>query len=263
MRFIDILVTEDFKEGNGVFEKTTQFCDQQRDEQNKTEFKRKDLEMSSKKSYSLIFNHLTSRVDGMIPLMDGTIDQALITLHKAFDKSLEETKASFTSKVTNAFKGKAASLNNDCYSDIQLKLKQVDLARINCALFNPDKEFKDLTRESALTKLKEESSYGHAWFGTRSLSANLRITSIDERQLEKKFEDKQINELIAIITNQPIDDSNLRFYIVIKKANENDINKLFTSKSPTSKSIKLNIQFDKLDLETAKAKFSINKGFVD
>ena len=244
LRLIDVVATERNEEGNNVLEKIQYFY-----EQAKNAFVGDDLKLNSKQSYSLTFNHLTRREDC------GTKDQAVLTLENATNKRLEQTDNEARSKLDKVrSKNKAQCLDKNSYSDIKIKLKQVDWDSIKSTLFNPDKEFKDLTKEAAIMKLKEERTYCNALHLTSSFKTNLQVISTEEVNVKKEFEDKQINELLEIIEDQPSEDTRLRFHIVIKKSNENKINKLF--KSSCKKPLSLDIDFENLDHDATKAKLS-------
>ena len=129
-------------------------------------------ELSSKESNALIFNNLTITEDC------GTRDQALMTLRnvrKIF--SSEVTDSGLKTKFTKAWKGnKTHGLVDNSYSDIQIKLKHVDFARINCALLNPDKEFKDLTSDAATNRYCE-----------RFIKLNIEYDNLDQEAVKTKL----------------------------------------------------------------------------
>ena len=191
-----------------------------------------DFKLSNSATYCLALNHLTTRED------NGTRDQAIQTLKNVFDNKCLDTST---------------------YSDIRLKLKQVDLDRIQSALFNQNKEFKDLTKDAAYAKLKEQRSYWNAFRVTNSYDADMTITSNDARKLKKEFKNRQLNDLLIIVDEQASSDTNLRFDIVIKKANENEINRHFQPNGLSPKGIKLSVDFDNLGDETVKAKLKTIK----
>jgi len=294
LRLIDLVATKEFKEGNNVLERTLYFKELQRNEIKKNAFIEETVTLNGNESYSLMFNCLTTREDSWLPGMDGTKDQALMTLRNAFDETIStsETKSeALRSKFTNALKGKKCGLNMSSYHEIQIKLKQVDLAGIRSAVFNPDKEFRDLTRETAIAKLKEERTYVDAVTGTicnteihrdvnklayslineynpvrtlmhASNETNTHkvyltiISSTDGRKLQEGVNYKHINDVIKVIEEQSSIDETLRFDIIIKKSNENKINKFFTLNQGHKQSIRLNIEFDNLDQDAAKKKLS-------
>ena len=152
-------------------------------------------------------------------------------MQRAFDRSIIEQVKNDLPKLlrinANIELSNECCLENIAYSDIQIKLEQVDLARISNALFNPDKEFKHLPRETAVTKLNSELSYWHPLGLSDSFQASLTISAINDEKY-KEENNKKINELIKIVDSHDVSDTDLRFDIVIRKANENDINKLFT-----------------------------------
>ena len=236
MRLIDVIETKKYDEGNTVLKRIRHFYELERNEQERTAFKGKVLKLGNNESYSIIFNSLTTREDSMTPFTDGAEDQASITVTNAFRTiSLpnEATKRSLRSRLKKRILGDKVCvlLDRSMYTDIRIKLRQTDLARIT-TLFNPDKTFEDLTRETALMKLKEDQTYMHALINTSSHCADLISTSTDEgRQIKKVLENRQINEIIKYIEDQPSSDETLRFDLVIKKVNENEINKLLRSNS--------------------------------
>jgi len=256
-RLIDVVVVTKHTGDIGILEATKHFNGQERNEDNTTEFKGEDLKLKNNERYSLTFNHLTTCNDGK------TNDQALITLQHAFDESILEKEIKELSeleRLKRKAKDKIGSSSECCldesYSYIQIKLKQVDLAVVSSAIFNPDKEFRDLTRKTAIATLKEERSYWHASGLGDSHDANLTISSIDERKLNLEFKNKKINDVIKIIDHQKLSDAALRFDIVIKQGNQNKINKLFMSNGRSPGKIELNIDFDNLSRDVAKAKLS-------
>ena len=229
LRMMDLVATTE-ADGYKVLERTELFNDLCRDVTTKT--LTGDVKFSNSATYYLALNHLTTREDS------GTRDQAIQTLNNIF---------------------KNTGLNESTCTGIRLKLKQVDLDRIQSSLFNPNKEFKDLTQESVRAKIKEQRSYGNAMRITNSYGADLTITSNDARKLKKEFKDRQLNELLAIVDEQPSNDTTLRFEMVIKKANENAINRYFQSNDRSTKPIQLNVDLANLDDEAAKAKLKSTK----
>ena len=210
------------------------------------EKERKEVEaiLNENLQYSLEFHHLTRREDC------GTRDQALTTLDNAYD----ESKNSKGHYCLNA--------NSD---NVRIHLNQVDFATVRSALFNPNKEFIDLTRESAIKILEEQRSYKHKFRVGESLSTQLKIHSNDKREYIY-YKDKQMNELINIIEDQEISDNSLRFDIVISDGNVNEINTFLKShqnksqspsnnRRPSSQiSFQLHITFNNLDQENVEAK---------
>ena len=213
------------------------------------EKERKEVEaiLNENLRYSLEFHHLTRREDC------GTRDQALTTLDNAYDESKN-------------FKGHYCLKANS--NNVRIHLNQVDFATVRSALFNPNKEFIDLTRESAIEILKEQRSYKHKFRVGESLSTQLKIHSNDKREYIY-YKDKQMNELINIIEDQEISDNSLRFDIVISDGNVNEINTFLKShqnksqspsnnRRPSSQiSFQLHITFNNLDQENVKAKLNM------
>ncbi len=198
--------------------------------------------MSKHRSYNIIFNNLTRREDSMIPFTDGTIDQEFQILNTAYDKidSFATATKEVGSKLSKAFgmnKSEKHCLNKS-YNDVRISLKQVDLDRIKSSFFNPNKEFKDLTKESAIMSLKQERTFWNAIQLTSSFLFDMKITSIKTDTFQQTFEDKQVNEMIEIIESKNEDE--LRFHTVIKNANKNNINN-------TPDSLHLNVDIDNLD----------------
>ena len=183
--------------------------------------KQLDIKMNKKTNYHLIFNDLTFRED------NGTIDQAWITINNAYSKNLLSSS----------------------YNSICIKLKQVELERMK-ALFNQNKEYLDLTKESAIYKLKNERTFCNVMRITNSFQADLKIIHGNNKTEEMK--DKQINELIALIETKT--DDTLRYNIIIKDANVNGVNEYF--KSTINNSISLQVDFDGLDYKSINEKLS-------
>jgi hypothetical protein len=126
--------------------------------------------------YSVTFNHLTNRYDC------GDKDQAMNTIKNAFKK-----------------------LSSSEYGGIQINIKQADMTRIKAALFQTDKEFKDLDRSSAIAKIKEERSYLNVIEFTKSFGADLIIKKVDAKDVIKTYENRQLNELLEIVENETLD----------------------------------------------------------
>ena len=154
--------------GKLVTETRKEFREQERKNQTDS-FVKDDLKLSSSKTYIMTFNHLTKRHDS------GAIDQALITLDNAFNY-----------------------LPSDSNS-VKICLNHVDLSNLLSTFFNNNKEFMDLTLESAVVKLKEERSIYHTLRITNSSQTKLRIHTTNSNTV---YENKQINELISIIEDQ-------------------------------------------------------------
>ncbi|CAF4844118.1 unnamed protein product, partial [Rotaria sp. Silwood1] len=215
LRLIDLIETKQQSSGN-VLEKIEHHYELERNSKNKLEIK-----MDKKASYTLTFNDLTSREDS------GTIDQALIAINEAYSKN--QLKSS--------------------YNGVRLALKQVPLDRMKI-LFNQNKEFLDLTKESAIDKLKSERSFWNTCRITSSYPIDLTIIHSDNKT--EVFKNKQINELISLIETKA--DEKLRFNILIKDSNVNEINNYF--KNTADISISLQVHFDGLDYESANEKLS-------
>lgn len=196
------------------------FKDQER-KQNSGTFQNQDLKISSKNTYSMTFNHLTKRDDS------GTKDQALDTLNNAFDENC---------------------LTSDS-SSVRVLLNQVDLDNMRSLLFNSNKEFIDLTRESALAKLQEERSF---WHTMRVGSSHQTKMTIHKNNQHYDYHDKQINELISLVEDQEVSDNTLRFDLIFKDANINKINKHF-GLGQRSGNMSLEITFQNLNKENAKS----------
>jgi hypothetical protein len=128
--------------------------------------------------YELIFNDLTRSQDS------GVRDQALNTIEAAFKNAepLEHTASALNNNDLGFLerqKKKAASLLkkvgdeaykkvvgneaylDDSYSSIRLGLKQADLQSVR-TLLDPNREFEELTGESAISVLKKERSFWDA-----------------------------------------------------------------------------------------------------
>ncbi|CAF1639931.1 unnamed protein product [Didymodactylos carnosus] len=117
LRLIDLIKIKQQSNSN-VLETIKFYYELERTSKNKLEIK-----MDKKTSYNLIFNDLTSREDS------GTIDQTFITINNAYYKD----------KLPSSYNG------------IRIMSKQVQLDRIK-AIFNQNKEYLDLTKESERRK---------------------------------------------------------------------------------------------------------------
>ena len=184
----------------------------------------------------------------MIPFTESTIDQAFQILNTAYDKtdSFATVSKEVGFKLSKAFgrnKSEKHCLNKS-YDDVRISLKQVYLDRIKSSLFNPNK---DLSKESAIMSLKQVRTFWNAIRLTSSFLADIKITSIKTDTFQQTFEDKQINEMIEIIESKNEDE--LRFHIVIKNANENNLNYY-------PNSLNLNVDIDNLDDKVILSKLS-------
>ena len=183
--------------------------------------KRLPIELNNNKIYTLTFNDLTTRKDWNI------IDQALDTIKNAYEQCI----------LTSSD------------HDICITLKQTDLDRVK-TMFNQNKEYLDLSKESAIAQLKSERTYCNALRLTSSYQVDLHIKHTDNKV--EKLENKQMNELIGEIEKRT--DGTLRFDIIIKNANINEVNKYFKRKDNTIGN--LQVDFDRLDYESANEKLS-------
>ncbi|CAG0891532.1 unnamed protein product [Cyprideis torosa] len=251
-RLIDVVTVkeehEKTKESGTTLKKRTikHFNELERNEKEKSKFlNNKDLKLRSSGN-SLIFNYLTKGEDS------GARDQALMTVANAYDEALLPQKSRLSSAKAKVFSGDGLECLPADYKDVAIGLRDVDLARIQEDIFYSDKEYKDLTRELAIAKLKEQRTYWHAACRyLNSCKANMRITSIDDQKINNVYDDQEINELIEIVTDVSPSDTALRFNLEFKGANVNSINKeLQGSMQATS----LKVSFDNLDKEGAKAK---------
>jgi preprotein translocase subunit SecA len=215
LRLIDLIEIKQHS-NNNVLEKIEYYYECERNNKKKLEIK-----MDKQTDYTLIFNDLTWREDS------GTIDQALITIENAYHKD----------KLSSSYHG------------ISITLKQAELDRIK-AIFNQNKEYLDLTKESAIDKLKNERTMWNTLRITSSYQIDLKIIHSDNKTEE--FKNKQINELITLIETKT--DDTLRFNIIIKDANANEVNKYF--KNTTNDSANLQVDFDRLDFESIDEKLS-------
>ncbi|CAF1444874.1 unnamed protein product [Adineta steineri] len=215
LRLIDLIEIKKQSNGN-VLEKIESYYELERNNEQKLE-----INMTKKANYNLIFNDLTSREDS------GIIDQALIIINNAYNKEILSSS----------------------YNGISITLKQVDLDRIK-AMFNQDKEYLDLTKESTLDKLKTERTMWNTLRITSSYQVDLKIIHSDNKIEE--FINKQINELITLIDTKT--DDTLRFYIIIKRANVNGINNYF--KNTTNNSTNLQVDFNGLEYDSVNEKLS-------
>jgi len=179
------------------------------------------IKLNNNQIYTLTFNDLTTREDS------GTIDQALKTIESSYGKH----------KLPSS------------YNDICITLKQTDLDRVK-TIFNQNKEYFDLSKESAIAQLKSERTFCNTLRLTSSYQVDLHIKQIDNKV--EKLENKQMNELIGEIEKRT--DDTLRFDIIIKDANINELNKYFKRKYSTIGN--LQVDFDRLDYGSANEKLS-------
>ncbi|CAF4560459.1 unnamed protein product, partial [Didymodactylos carnosus] len=215
LRLIDLIEIKQQSNEN-VLENIQFYYELERNSKNKLKIK-----MNKKTHYNLIFNDLTSREDS------GTIDQALITINNAYQKD----------QLPSSYYG------------IHIKLKQVQLDRMK-AIFNQNKEYLDLTKESAIDKLKNERTIWNTVRITNSFDVDLKIIHSDNKTEDLKG--KQINELIGLIETKT--DDTRRFNIIIRDANANGINKYF--KSTVNNFTSLQVDFDGLNYESINEKLS-------
>ncbi|CAF2102630.1 unnamed protein product [Rotaria magnacalcarata] len=215
LRLIDLIEIEQHSHGN-VLEKIEFYYELKRNSKNKL-----DIKMNKKASYNLMFNDLTSREDS------GTVDQALETINNAYYKDNLPSS----------------------YHDISITLKQVELDRIK-AIFNQNKEYLYLTKQSAIDKLKSERTMWNTLRVKSSYQVDLKIMHSDNKTEE--FKNQQMNKLISLIEEKT--DDTLRFNIIIKDANVNEVNKHF--KNAANDSENLQIDFDRLDFESINEKLS-------
>ncbi|CAG0914726.1 unnamed protein product [Notodromas monacha] len=288
-RLIDVVSVHKHKDGAAVMETIKYFNEQERLETDLSTFKNnKDLKVSDKERYSLIFNHLTRREDS------GTIDQALNTLNNAFDanSNVFQKAGEAVSRLVglrNAAKAKMfGSSEYSCLLDhdeddespprnnIRINLKDVDMTQVHSCIFNPDKEFTDLTGESAEAKLKEERSYWHALRVGNSFKVNLTMHSVNNnnnnsdnnntnqheksKAIKQTFSDKEINEAISIVKEEMQKDiprsKDLRFDMVIKEANVNALNEELVHSKGSDPDVTLNVEFGNLNQAEAMLKLS-------
>ena len=204
------------------------YTDQEKDDEGKF----KNLEaLSNDKQYSLTFHHLTTRYDC------GERDQALTTMDKSF-----------------------GTLSRKNYQGFEISMSQADMTLVKETFFQTFKEFKNLCRKSAIAKIKEERTYGHAFRISESYEADLVVKKVDQVDVVKKYYNKQLNKLLDIIEDDPLD-SSLRYDLLIKRSNENAISKLFDPNASETESniVKLNICFGSLDKSSALEKLKAVK----
>ncbi|CAG0896392.1 unnamed protein product [Cyprideis torosa] len=247
-RLIDVVTVKEEHEKTKESQKRTikHFNELERNEKEKSKFlNNKDLKLRSSGN-SLIFNDLTKSEDS------GAHDQALVTVANAYDEALLPQKSRLSSAKAKVFSGDGLECLPADYKDVAIGLRDVDLARIQEDIFYSDKEYKDLTRELAIAKLKEQRTYKHsACRYLNSCKANMRISSIDDQKINNVYHDQEINELIEIVTDVSPSDTALRFNLEFKGANVNSINKELQG---SMKATSLKVSFDNLDKEGAKAK---------
>ncbi|XP_018022148.2 uncharacterized protein LOC108678282 [Hyalella azteca] len=257
-RMLDLVAVKRHEVTSGepcILETLTYYTELERNDEDKHKFTNENLKLNDEEIYSLTFNHLTCRQDS------GTIDQAWITIDNAFDEKLLAKETQTLSKLKALSTAVKSKFSSDEYSslaqgscNIKINLNQVDLSTVSSVLFNPDQEFKDLTYETTLMKLKEKQSCLHYCRLTNSPKADLLIHSNDDINLKEQFNDKQINELLEIV-KQKRNNPSLRFDIVFRKANENPLNSLFKSDNKScSSSVVLHVEFQDLSQEAAQAK---------
>ncbi|CAF4782954.1 unnamed protein product, partial [Rotaria sp. Silwood2] len=215
LRLIDLIEIKQQSNSN-VLEKIEYYYERERNSNKKLEIK-----MDKQTDYTLILNDLTWREDS------GSIDQALITINNAYYKD----------KLPSSYHG------------ISITLKQAELDRIK-AIFNQNKEYLDLTKESAIDKLKSERTMWNKLRITSSYQVDLKIIHSDNKTEE--FKNKHMSELITLIEAKT--DDTLRFNIIIKDANVNEVNKHF--KNTANDSATLQIDFERLDFESIDEKLS-------
>ena len=219
--------------------------------------KKEKIECVDLATYQLKFNNLTSREDGI------TIDQAIQNIHVAIGEI--ENKDNIIVSCMNKFKGFKSQFNfgyrekkekaeeetvtkssssSSSYEEITLKLYQITLSRLK-SLLSPNTELDDLNGKLAIAKLKEARSYLHAFGITSSYEVDVKIVHSDNRKNNMLGE---INNLIRYIeaNNDNIERKTSTYYLKIKEANGNDINKFYRD-SYKSATAKFEIQFDGLD----------------
>ncbi|CAF1433891.1 unnamed protein product [Adineta steineri] len=215
LRLIDLIEIKKQLNDN-IFEKIECYYELERNNKKKLE-----IAMNSNANYNLIFNDLTSREDS------GTIDQALITINNAYRND----------RLTSSYNG------------ICITLKQIDLDRIK-TIFNQNKEYFDLTKDSAIFHLKNGRTFWNKLYITNSFDVDLKILHSDNKIEELK--NQQIKDIIALLETKM--DDTLRFDIIVKDANVNGINDYF--KNTSNNSTNLQVDFNGLDYDNVNEKLS-------
>lgn len=240
-RRVDVVSIEKKKSKSGNTLRTFLHCmGLERNDEKRSDFTNTAVKLSSENN-SITFNHLTTSEDL------GTRDQALTTLQSAFcgQKDADNGKTRLTA-AKELLTGNASGALPEDYRDISINLQDVDLSNIQQELFKSDKEYTQLTREMAITRLKTERSYLHAMAPTK---ASMKIFATD-KPTTSHFNEKDINDLIKIVEHKELSDTSLRFDILLKGANKNTLNSTFDGK----KSMEIDVTFANSVRDDAAAK---------
>ncbi|CAF1351524.1 unnamed protein product [Rotaria sordida] len=168
--------------------------------------------------YEVTFNDLTVRQDS------GTKDQAIEIIDKMlsqnenslFDKSIELSPL----KKVKCFPKKSGILDYD-YEHINITIQQINAEKLRDFL-NPNIEVKELTKEEALTQLKENTCFFDRYllpetWSLDSCRINLEITS-ENNNIPEKMTDLSVKIAMKLIAERI--DQNERFNLNFVSANQ-------------------------------------------
>ncbi|CAF1276298.1 unnamed protein product, partial [Rotaria sordida] len=140
------------------------------------------------RKYEVTFNDFTTREDC------GTRDQAIETINRAIAKS----------DIINSSSSRTKSILNSEYQYINVSIYQIN-SEIMQDLFNPDIEILEVTKQKALTQLKDKSSFFHRHLFPDSISPDSYKVNLDVIQDNNKIrqeKDLQVRDVIEIIEKQ-------------------------------------------------------------
>jgi len=220
LRLIDLTIAKDSK--NEIPEKVELIFDLERDAISK---KLTGINLEDSSIYDIVFNDLTRREDC------GIIDQALITI------------------------GNASSLNLNS-DQMYVKLRPITGEKLK-ALFDPNIEIQEATKEAAEAKLKELSSIFERYNITSSeYQINMQIIDLNNtnESNEKKdsineYSQKSVYEILNIIKTNKLD--SLRFNLQVLKGNKTSS---YLCEKVLNRGACLNVEFSGLDITMAKKK---------
>ncbi|CAF3841999.1 unnamed protein product [Rotaria sordida] len=175
-------------------------------------------ESTDHNQYEVTFNDLTVRQDS------GTKDQAIEIIDKIlyqnendlFDRAIELSPL----KKVKCFSKKSGILDYD-YEHINITIQQINAEKLRDFL-NPNIEVKELTKEEALTQLKENTCFFDRYLlpETWSLDSsriNLEITS-ENNNIPEKMTDLSVKVAMKLIAERI--DQNERFNLSFESANQ-------------------------------------------
>jgi preprotein translocase subunit SecA len=198
------------------------YYENERDENKKIDIKTHD----NYDEFEIVFNDLIVRED------NGARDQAIETIEECFVS---------TAKII----GSNAILDKK-YKDISLNLRHINGERLQ-SMLNPNIEIISVTRETAITQLKNNSSFFHRHLIPKSLSSDSYKTHLEIFLDGEKLEEHNVQARDAISIIEKQENDNLRFNINFANANklEKELDKLLSSSE-------INIEYLRLDSETAR-----------